>query len=302
MKNIIAQPVEDVGKTASPIPSAPPSRNEIDAEYLDVELPSRYQFYDFKHLYIKTFKQKHIRKIIQAQANAHTRYMVEALNSVVTCELGYTDTVYRLCYEDYLYLLHWQRMHSFPNLQYKYMCRCHGKKHNERVLNKEKGWPESSLFFPEIITKAKLDTKYLPEGYKLDLSPFIPKTLSEKYESVSLHIPTMNDQCIMEDNIFDELRSKEEEGIAWFSTALPASMLTIVDNGRSLDFMERFNIVDDLSPEDAYLLRQAQKKFPKFGVKQTITAVCPRCGAPNATEVVLDAHSFLPDLDFAGNS
>lgn len=89
---MIAQPI------LSPISNLPTEeRVEIESDYIEVSLPSNFRFYDFKHLYIRPFKHRHIRKIIQGQENRNPRYIAEVLNSVVKCDKGYTDTVFRLC-------------------------------------------------------------------------------------------------------------------------------------------------------------------------------------------------------------
>lgn len=281
-------------------PSATPALNmqeELDSSYVEIDLPSRCKFYDFKHLYIRPFKQKHLRKLIQGQANKNARYIAEVINSCIACEKGYKDLVFRLCREDFTYLQYWERLHSFPNIQYTQMVECTNPEHRKMV--EEKKLPASSLTFPQAITKTTLDVTYLEEDAQYSFEEYIPQELKDKYPSVTMHVPYMEDYLQLLELAEKEVGDNDDEGLAWFMTGVPASMLTIIDaEGRELSLKERFDVVDDLSPEAVMLLQEVKSEVPDFGVTQTIKAKCPRCGALTTTQLVLNAHSFLPQHNF----
>lgn len=268
-------------------------QEELDSSYVEVDLPSRYKFYDFKHLYIRPFKQKHLRKLIQGQANKNARYMAEVINSCIACEKGYKDLVFRLCREDFTYLQYWERIHSFPNIQYTQMVECTNPEHIKMVEDGK--LPASSLAFPQAITKTTLDVTYLEDDAQYSFDDYIPEELKNKFPQVSMHVPYMEDYLQLLELAEKEVGDNDDEGLAWFMTGVPASMLTIVDaNGKVLSLKERFDIVDELSPEAVMLLQEVKNEVPEFGVTQTIKAKCPRCGAVTTTQLVLNAHSFLP--------
>ena len=268
-------------------------QEELDSSYVEVDLPSRYKFYDFQHLYIRPFKQKHLRKLIQGQANKNARYMAEVINSCIACEKGYKDLVFRLCREDFTYLQYWERIHSFPNIQYTQMVECTNPEHIKMV--EEKKLPANSLVFPQAITKTTLDVTYLEEDAKYSFDGYIPQELKDKYPQVTMHVPYMEDYLQLLELAEKEVGDNDDEGLAWFMTGVPASMLTIVDaQGKTLSLKERFDVVDELSPESVMLLQEVKSEVPEFGVTQIIKAKCPRCGAVTATQLVLNAHSFLP--------
>lgn len=272
-------------------------QQDIDSNYVEIDLPSRYKFYDFQHLYIRPFKQKHLRKLIQGQANKNARYIAEVINSCITCEKGYKDLVFRLCREDFTYLQYWERLHSFPNIQYTQMIECTNPEHIAKVENGE--LPMSSLTFPQAITKANLEVTYLEEDASFDFEKYIPEELKNQYAQISMHVPYMEDYLQLLELAEKEVGDNDDEGLAWFMTGVPASMLTLVDaNGKTLSLKERFDVVDNLSPEAVMLLQEVKDEVPEFGVIQTIKGKCPRCGAVTTTQLVLNAHSFLPQHHF----
>lgn len=293
---MIAQPI------LSPISNLPTEeRVEIESDYIEVSLPSNFRFYDFKHLYIRPFKHRHIRKIIQGQENRNPRYIAEVLNSVVKCDKGYTDTVFRLCKEDYTYLQYWERKHSFPNMQYNQPCECTNPEHIAKVESGE--WKKSTLHFVQPVTVPKLEEIKLEDNVDVSLDKFMPKEILDKYPNATIHTMFVADYLDMMDQAENDIQDNEEEGIDWFLSAIPAALLTIPKpDGTLMTFKERFEVVEDLSPESAMLINQAKDKIPNFGVRATINARCPRCGAVKTTELVLNAHSFLPSDYVAGNT
>lgn len=304
MQQIIATPIDRqtqtwnrVTPTQTSVQQQTVTQRELEASYVEVDLPSRYKFYDFKKLYIRPFKQKHLRKLIQAQANKNPRYVAEIINSCIACEKGYTDLVYRLCHEDFTFLMYWERLHSFPNIAYSQICECHNPVHIQQV--KEGKLPSNSLVFPQPITKMNLETTYLDEKAEYNFDAYIPQILKEQFAEVHMHVPYMEDYLQLLELAEVEVGDNDKEGIAWFMTGLPASMLYIVNQeGKALTLKERFEVVDNLDPEDTMLLHQVKSEVPNFGVIQTIKAKCPRCGAVTTTQLVLNAHTFLPESYF----
>lgn len=298
----IAQPIMQEQIVQTPMQELQPAqRHEIEADYIEVDLPSGYRFYDFKHVYIKPFKHRHIRKIIQGQENRNPRYIAEVLNSVVKCDLGYDDTVFRLCKEDYTYLQYWERRHSFPNMQYNQPCVCQNPEHIAKVNSGE--LKEGSLHFMQPVTVPKLQEIKLDASTDIDFDKFLPQEIKDKYPNCKLHTMYVADYLDMMDLAETDIQKNDDEGIDWFLSAIPASLLTIIkDDGSVMTFKERFELVEDLMPESVMMLNQAKDLLPEFGVKSTINAKCPRCGAITTTELVLNAHSFLPANYMAGNS
>ena len=277
-------------------------QQKLDGEYVEVELPSNFLFYDFKHLYIKTLKMKNIRKLIQGQSNKNVRYMAEVLNSCIRCENPQiTDLVYRLTQEDFTYLMYWERLHSLPAMPFNHVCECTNPEH---IANVEKGnLPEKSLLFTQQITKSTFNTVFLElKSFEIDQSKYISPNFSQAYPSAKVKVPKVKDYLDMLDLAEKEIVKDDAEGQIWFLTGVAACRLYVSDaNGRELSFKERFDILDDLDPESFYLFKESENLFPEYGVNEWINVRCPRCGAVSKTRVVLTAYSFLPTPDYAGN-
>lgn len=277
-----------------------PTQTQVDAEYIEVELPSNYVFYDFKHLYIKPFKMMHIKKIIQGQANKNVRYLAQVINSVITCEKGYKDLVYRLTQEDFQYLLYWERLHSMPNMPYIYTCECDNPEHVRQV--EEGKLSPNSLFFQQTITKSILHTDYLPvdADYSIKEDKYISQALREAIPSIHLHYPLMADYLDMLEAADKELKEDEEGNEVWFITGIPCTYVSIKDaQGKELSFVEKYKLLDEVDPESFYKLKDFESDAVKYGVNEIINTKCPRCGAVSKTEIELTAHSFLPSFDLA---
>lgn len=273
----------------------------IDAEYISVALPSNYVFYDFKDLKAQTFKRKHLRKLLQAQENRDPRAMAEVLNSVITCEKGYTDLIYRLTPDDYTYLLWWERVHSLPAMPYVQVCMCQNEDHIRRVESGELK-PET-LRNNQTISKANLDTIELPKDYKLDLSQFMPQSIKEKYPQAQLRVPLNYDWIDMLEYSQNQISDTDsEDGLLWFMTGTAACLLDIDLGGKQLSYKEKFDLVDNLPLGEADLLDKATQNLPKYGVQQLINVKCTECGAVSQVRMVLNAHSFLPSDDVSGGA
>lgn len=290
--NPIAQPVDF--NTMKPLVQEvqKQKQQEIDAEYVSISLPSGYKLYDFKDLYIKPFKTKHIRKLLQGQMNENTRYMIEVFNSCLSCKEGYTDLAYRLCREDFTYIQYWQRKHSMPSTPYTQMIHCTAPEHEELI--RQGKMRESSLDFPYTFND-KLTVTNLENFSEDNLQEYLTDYLKEL--GVSLRIPRMQDIVEMEE-LAETATTEEvgEDGLAWYLSAIPALLISKKDsNDKEISFKEKFDIVDNSDPETMVRLRQANEACPDFGVKQTIQYKCPGCGALGTTQLVLNAHSFLPE-------
>lgn len=293
---MLAQPIMPNDLT---VQSPTPSRREIDSEYVAIDLPSGYKFYDFKTLYIRPFKMKHIRKLIQGQANKNIRYMAEVINSCITADKPYPDLVFRLTREDFTYLQYWQRLHSFTAMPFVHLIECTNPKHIQDVA--EGKLPKKSLTFTQSITKSTLNVEFLDLEKDYSFSPdCISPSLRERYPSLTLHQPLMSDYLDMMDQAEKEISEDKEEGQLWFLTGIVATRVSIKDeSGNELSFKEKFDIIDDLDPDSFFLLKQSEEQLPEYGVNEWITCRCPRCGAVTKTKVILTAHSFLPSNQFA---
>lgn len=276
-----------------------PAQQVIDAEYIEVDLPSKFVFYDFKHLYIKTFKMYNIRKLIQGQANSNPRYMTEVINSCIKCEKPVKDLAYQLTQEDLQYLLYWERLHSMPTMPYIHTIECTNPEHIKQV--EEGKLSPKSLFFQQTIAQSTLHTDYLdPEkDYTLDQSKYISEQLKQQYPTLTVHYPLMKDYLDMLELAEQEVGS-DDDGEVWFVTGIPTTYISVKDaNGQELSIKQKYELLDSIDPESFYQLKQVEADFPKYGVNETVTGTCPRCGAVIKSEVILTAQSFLPSYNNA---
>lgn len=298
MQQIIATPT--IPKEDLLQPEEAIAKQVIDGEYIEVDLPSNFVFYPFKHLYIKPFKMKHIRKLIQGQTNKNVHYMAQVLNSCIKCEQPIKDLVYHLTQEDFTYLMYWERLHSMPNMQYNYRCHCNNPQHIKDVEQGKAS--EKSLVFVQPISKSTLHTDFLDkeQSYSIDQSKYISPEFKQAYPTAKVKIPLLKDYLDMLDLAEKELVQDDEEGQIWFLTGVAACRLSITNQqGQELSFKERFDILDNLDPESFYMFKDSEQVLPAYGVNEFINAKCPKCGAVTKTRVVLTAHSFLPSVNNA---
>lgn len=256
------------------------ANSEIEAVSMD--MPSNFFYYDFKEVYIRTFKGANFSKLNRAREEESLLHVVEAVSSVISTPSILQGLAFYLTLPDFYAVLYWLRLHSFLKHAFIHQTMCRSKIHH--------GWVEAggrkledgstvevlpdSLKHAETISKAMIVTKKLQEP--LDLSKYVLD-----YEGLELVPATMQEilEITMNDNI-DR-----------FNARIAASFQPV---GQRLSLAERMTLVDKLSADDIATIQQFERDVSDYGVDEKIKWRCKTCGHLHTDEIQLEAHSFFP--------
>lgn len=266
---------------------------------ISVGLPSNFYFYTFKDLYCKPMKNRHRAKLAAAFQQKSMRPVVEVVNSLLSTSTGETDLAYKLCEQDFTFLLYWIRLHHFTKNPFKIKVRCKDPKHIADVKAGKKD--KKTLVHEHVINDLNPIVTYLPENFTIDFSQYMPSFLGVKRpENAYVSIPRYTDVLEITEDTEHFLKVEvDEEGnpvpvanTEYFYLANAAFWLQVP--GWTLK--QRCDLVGEMNDEDYDLLASLSKAIPVFGAKTSVTVQCPECGATRTVQLSIDAHSFFPDL------
>ncbi len=258
---------------------------ELSSGYVSIDLPSQFQFYEFKTLAIRTLKAVDQAKLHQAATQKRIRYTVEAISAT----LGNGISAFDLTPQDFYYLMYWQQVNSFLKYPRVVTAHCTDAQHNEDVLlgkwnedlKKRVPLDENTLQMKVTVNKTTLETKNLE--YKL--SDFRWPSI----EHLDLHVETMRDIVDAAENLTELENLDEIEWLAGYAAFLrrrdPEDTL--------IKRMERIRdlTADQVSDLDEYILATTS-----YGVSESTKIKCMECGALNEVVIPFDAHTFLPQF------
>ena len=280
----------------SPVSSLLPEENETA---ISVGLPSNFYFYTFKDLYCKPMKNRHRAKLAAAFQQQAMRPVVEVINSLLSTSSGETDLAYKLCEQDFTFLMYWIRLHHFAKSPLKVKARCKNPQHIADVKAGKKD--KKTLVFEQVISDLKPLVTYLPDDFTIDFNQYMPSFKGVKRpDNVYISIPRYTDVLEFTEDSDTFLKiEKDEDGnpvpvgnTEYFYLANAAFYLQVP--GWTLK--QRCDLVGDMNDDDYELLSSLNTVIPQFGAKTTIQVQCPECGATRTAQVSIDAHSFFPNL------
>ncbi|QRE00345.1 hypothetical protein [Burkholderia phage BCSR5] len=273
----------------STVPVAPPafSGPVTDGEGISVALPSRFFFYDFNDLYVRSPKGRNLAKIALAHEQRSLQPMVEVMADLTYSTSGGVQFIgqdgimrpvapaYLLTLPDFYFMLYYIRQHYYTKSQYIHRTTCTNPRHIAAV---EAGqMKEESLLISELITKSTLDLK------ELETLPDVDWSLSAEGWQVQ--------PARMIDSL-DYLECKKSGDSEFDFLAQLASSIGRTD-GVYATIEERVEALGDFEIEDIEKVKHFESVSTNYGVQERIRVRCKECGASRETELSLDAHSFL---------
>ena len=253
-----------------------------EEEAVAVDLPSNYAFYDFKALYVKPFKGRHMAKLSRAREEGSTLFTVEAVSAVLSTPEGHQHLAFKLTVPDFYYMLYWLRLNSFTKTSFIHNSTCTNPVHVEQVSKGEVA--ADTLKHSEIITRATLkETKLLTipniEDFALD------------YPGVVVKVCTMQDALEMTEDpdfVDEEFR---------YAAEVACYLDMNVDNGdgtyRKANLKERIEVVNDMSPDDINIVKAYERAISDYGIVESVEVTCRHCKDRRIDPIVLQAHSFF---------
>lgn len=269
---------------------------ESNPEFFSIELPSGFQFYDFKHLSARTLQAAHQAKFSRAQKEEKLRYTVEGIGGT----LEPSRSAFDLSVGDFYFLMYWQRVNSFSKNPLIVTAYCDNTPHNEKVYigyeeQEEQDDPdnpgekklvpvgkkmdEETLKNEVLLNNTTLETKYL------DPIDFAEHPIRAKYD---LHVETMRDVVEVTEYLNDNEDVTEED----LFLIKYAVFLRRREDRKTIK--QRMAAVANISPDDMLEFDTYIDAVTAYGVSEFATIRCKGCSASSKVKITLDALTFLP--------
>jgi hypothetical protein len=257
-----------------------------DPEGVSLGLPSKFAFYNFKDVYVKPFKGKHLSKLSRAHAEGSLQQLVEVVSSVLsTTTPGVGPLGFELTLPDFTFVLYWLRQNSYTKSSFIHKTQCNNPAHIAQV--REGLLAPETLQIAEIIRKGQLTVVDLddlpdPEYFKFPADVpfyFTPATMRTAIEFAES--PKMQAEDHEEFEYLAQLGSFIQH-VGFLSD--PQGYWTVD---------QRAHAMEEAEGSEIQLIKEFEEALQGYGVEEKINVTCKVCGASRMTKVVLDAHSFL---------
>lgn len=268
------------------------SHSEVDPDYHDIGLPSKFQLYPFKSLSLRTLQGIHISKFHRAHKESSLRPVVEAISS--TLEPGVS--AFDLMPADFYFLMYWQRVNSMPKTPMLVELNCENEAHQDEVVYGVKD-PETGEFLRDEegkIIKKHVDTLRIVETLTnttlsiKDLEPIDFTPFKELHAKYGLGYETMKDVVATLEHI-----AESEDGEPDYTFLASRAAFLATTPGRE-SLAARIKIVETMEPDELTLLQAYMSKVTDFGVAESAVIRCKECGASTRVNISFDALTFLP--------
>jgi hypothetical protein len=268
---------------------------ESNPEFFSIELPSAFQFYDFKHISSRTMTAAHQAKFSRAHKEQKLRYTVEGISATLEPDRSAFD----LSVSDFYFLMYWQRVNSYSKNPMLITAYCDNTEHNEKVYigydddeevedpenpgekkiaKVHKNLDEATLKTEVLMNHTTLETKYL------DPIDFAQHPIRAKYD---LHIETMRDVVEATEYLLDNEVNEED----LFHLKYAVFMRRVKGRGSIKERMLAVSKIpaDEMEEFDRYI-----EAVTGYGVSEFAVIKCKGCGASSKVKITLDALTFLP--------
>lgn len=272
-KKKLEQESTAIRSQSTEIPQSVPSVVEKNADYIQLDLPSNFIFYEFKSLAARKIRGGEQAKINRSSREQSMLHLVEAISA--TLEPGVS--AFDLTVPDFYWLLYWHRQNSYTKNTYVHTTFCTNPDHVEKVL--EGQLPEESLRIEEFIKATTLKETKLEEPPQTDDL--------ENLNSLGLEIHP----CTMRD-LVDMLEAGDiADPEMEFLYNLASHIKPI---GEHKDLKVRIAMVQNMEADCTEELNQYMARVLNYGVEESINVRCKECGAEKVSEITIDARTFLP--------
>lgn len=287
-----ATPREDYADRATPAVTPETSaENGVEIPYAEKhpeyhnitsDITSKFIFYPFDTLSIKTFDLGVIRKIFRAVSLQRVEPIVEALSSCIDPDKSVRD----LTVQDFWSLMMWERINSYKKSPYKLNFVCTNPDHEDAVKSGE--LKADTLQNETKIGKiGELKLKWIDEAA-------VAKLIEQTHKDYGVYLfpPTVADMLEME-RLQESFKDKEDDlaEMAWLSRlASNVNRTHGVTLKQRMDFLTNSGLDPDLiSVIEEFI------KLSDHGISEHVNVQCATCKAKREVEVSFDALSFFPD-------
>lgn len=268
-----------VDESVSPEDEVPYS--ETNNAYMNIsdDLPSRFVFYPYNTLSIKTFDVGAIRKIFRAVTLQKLQPIVEVISSSIDPGKRATD----LTVQDFWALMFWERINSYKKTTYNLTLNCTDADHLEKVRTCE---VSKDTLKSEHIFKSVNDfrVKMLDADKVVEFVTRVKETYG-----IGLYPTTIGDNLEMEALIEDTKNEDDRADIVWFSR-----LASNINRAHGKTVKDRMAFLSTVESPD--FLEEVEQfiELCNHGIEEVVKLPCKHCGVMQEVEVSFDALSFFP--------
>jgi hypothetical protein len=268
------------------------------ADYVSLDLPSRFAYYSFKDLYIKPFRIPHLAKMAKIDETSSMQLLAETVSSVLMTPDGHQNIAFHLSMPDLNAVMFWLRLNSFAKKSMKVKSQCQNPKHivlvEEGVAEMVDGVPVIKKMAPETLTVETVYTESQMAVNYLDKVPD-PEHYHIMIEGERLNLRPERVQDAIE--FLDAPEWKDEEFQYKTRVAAVLDLENFIPT-RKWTLHDKVKFVDDvLSNDDALLALEFNDLTSEYGLVETVPTKCMGCGASGQVRLTIDARTFLtPDF------
>jgi hypothetical protein len=255
---------------------------EKDPKFVCADLPSNFEFYDFKELAISPVKGYTQSKFARAASEERTRHVVDAVSSLLPEGIS----AWILTVPDFYWLLYWIRLNFYTKVNMIHTAVCHSRGHLEKVASK--ALPVESLTSVHTISKTALKETLFKRA---ELDKFLTEADLSFLEDTPYDLcpATIRDIVDIEENHQESENYKDFEYLVDYSSFL---QYRDPEQGYASQ-QERIDFCANLEVRHLETIQQFANLVSDYGVIETIQVTCPECRAEIKTRVSISAHSFL---------
>lgn len=282
-----------------------PADNGDSSRYISTDLPSKFNFYDFKTLHIRHFVVQDLLAIYDARVKESFRGLVDVISATLL-----NHSALELTLEDFWYILYWHRINSYRKTKFTLEWECTEEKHlawiaNGKPVVNADGVKDLQIIDPdsvrnsEIVSKSNLKVvdvnldkvNAIAEQIKLDYG------LDVVPVKMGVYVQFLEEQEEQEALI---KRAQEGETVELKpdSEAMLSRYAMVVDHGSTL--VERRELLKSLEDPEIFMDIEEFLAVLNYGVTEKFNVKCKVCGASKEVTNSIDALVFLPHLRGAG--
>lgn len=254
-------------------PVDPSNLAATDSEFININLPSNFHFYDFDKLSIRPLKAKEILKIYKASRTDSFNMLVQAVAPCIDRD------IMLLTIGDFWSVLYWLKLNSFTKSPIEITWECRDPKHQSDVA--------AGTLDPKTLNNHDIVNKTQIEEHQLDVAALELGMLKlDVVKRFKLNPSTIGDTC----EAVDLLNNKTIEENDDFFTKYAAH----IHSSHGLKLKDRYDTaLDALTPDDMLEIDQYIDLI-QHGVNEEVQLKCKECGALRGVAISLNAHDFLP--------
>jgi len=265
------------------------NKSETDNAFTQIQLPSKFIFYQFKTISIRRLRLPELKKLHRATVISDFKTLAEAVGQTID------RPVFDLTLGDFWFILYWLRLNSYSRAPYIVNYQCSNPEHinltQDDVVLKDNSFTklkEAPTLDPKTLSNSVIINQNSLEEITLD-EPTIEPFLLDFHKRTNLYLFPMivGDHAIVRKLIQDDKLDPDLDYMYKYATSIsPKHHGSLAERAALLE-------ASDISPDDLYDIEVFQAMV-NHGVNEKFVVTCKECKAVKTVTQSIDALAFFP--------